>query len=52
MSDQGVSQAGMGKTPQYGSMAVKPVNTVKDNETHGSKPWITWIRQKSLGFRG
>jgi len=51
MSDQGVSQAGMGKTPWSVCRAVKPVNTVKDNETHGSKPWITRIRQKSLGFR-
>jgi len=52
MSDQEGSQARMGKTPQYGRVVAGTLDSVKNHETHGSKPWITWIRQKSLGFRG
>jgi len=42
----------MGKTPQYGRVVAGILDSVKDDETHGSKHLITWIRQKSLGFRG
>jgi len=49
MSDQGISRAGMGKTPQYGRIVARILDSVKDDETHGSKPLITWFRQKSLG---
>jgi len=39
----------MGKTPQYRIAVVGIEDSVKDNETRGSKPLITWFRQKSLG---
>jgi len=52
MSDQDHSHGDMGKTPQRGRIVAGILDSVKDDETCGSKPWITWFRQKSRGGWG